>query len=117
VSTSASAPKRWLMIVLAGLVVMPALLYPVRASAADAERKVKTRVSPVYPELARKMAVSGSVKVQVTVAPNGAVKNVKVIGGHPLLVDAAVDAVKKWKYETAPEETTQLVEFKFSAPE
>jgi TonB family protein len=92
-----------------------ALLMPAQASAAD--RAIKSKVTPVYPELARKMAVSGSVKVEVTIAPNGSVKNVKVIGGHPLLVDAAVDAVKRFKYETAPEETTQIVEFKFSPSE
>ena len=60
------------------------------------------------------MAVSGSVKVQLTVAPNGSVKSWKVIGGHPLLVDAAVDAVKRWKYEAAADESVELVEFKFS---
>ena len=92
-----------------------ALLIPAQASAAD--RAIKSKVTPVYPELARKMAVSGSVKVEVTIAPNGSVKNVKVIGGHPLLVDAAVDAVKRFKYETAPEESTQIVEFKFSPSE
>jgi TonB family protein len=90
-------------------------LTPAQANAAD--RAIKSKVTPIYPELARKMAVSGSVKVEVTIAPNGSVKNVKVIGGHPLLVDAAVDAVKRFKYETAPEETTQIVEFKFSPSE
>jgi TonB family protein len=106
--------KTW--IALPALVVMGvALIVPARASAAD--RALKSKVTPVYPELARKMAVSGTVKVEVTIAPNGSVKNVKVIGGHPLLVDAAVDAVKKFKYETASEESTQIVEFKFSPSE
>jgi TonB family protein len=91
------------------------LLTPLAASAA--ERKVKSQVAPSYPELARKMSVSGTVKVEVTVAPNGSVKNVKVIGGHPLLIDAAVDAVKRWKYEAGTDETTQVVEFKFSPAE
>ena len=91
------------------------LLTPAQASAAD--RAIKSKVTPVYPELARKMAVSGTVKIEVTIAPNGSVKSVKVIGGHPLLVDAAVDAVKRFKYEAGPDETTQLVEFKFSPSE
>lgn len=59
------------------------------------------------------MSISGVVKVQVVVAPNGMVKTTKVMGGHPLLVNAAVDAVKKWKFENAAEETTGIVEFKF----
>lgn len=107
--------KNW--VASAGLIALVGLtlLTPARADAA--ERAVKNKVAPVYPELAKKMAVSGSVKVEVTIAPNGNVKNVKVIGGHPLLIDAAVDAVKRFKYEAAPEETTQIVEFKFSAPE
>ena len=88
-----------------------ALLFPATAAA---ERKVKQKVNPMYPELAKKMAVAGSVKVQLTVAPNGVVKSWKVIGGHPLLVDAAVDAVKRWKYEAAADESVELVEFKFS---
>ena len=91
-----------------------ATLNPVSAFAQDEGRKVKSRVTPVYPELAKKMSVSGSVKVEVTIAPNGAVKSTRVIGGHPLLVDAAVDAVKRWKYEAGPDETTQVVEFKFN---
>ena len=67
----------------------------------------------MYPELAKRMSISGVVKVEVVVAPNGSVKSTKVVGGHPLLVNAAVDAVKKWRFETASEETTGVVEFKF----
>ena len=84
------------------------------ASAQDAlDRKVKSRVSPYYPELARKMNLAGVVKLQVVVAPNGSVKETKVIGGNPILVNAAVDAVKKWKFEAASDESVGVVEFKF----
>ena len=76
-------------------------------------RQVKSKVAPAYPELAKRMNVTGTVKLQVTVAANGTVKNAKVIGGHPLLVDPAIEAVKKWKYEPAPDETINLVEFRF----
>jgi len=55
------------------------------------------------------MSIAGVVKVQVVVAPNGSVKTTKVVGGHPLLVNAAVDAVKKWRFESAAEETTGVV--------
>jgi TonB family protein len=77
------------------------------------DRKVKTKVSPSYPEIARKLGLSGTVKLEVVVAPNGNVKDTKVIGGHPILVSAAVDAVKKWKFETASGESTGTVEFRF----
>jgi len=78
----------------------------------ESSRKVITKVAAVYPELARKMNITGTVKLQITVAPDGAVKTVKPLGGHPLLIDSAVTAMKGWKYERGPEET-MVVEFKF----
>jgi TonB family protein len=77
------------------------------------ERKVKSKVSPVYPEIARKMGITGNVKLQLVVSSNGVVKETKVIGGHPILVNAAMDAVKKWRFETASAESTGTVEFRF----
>jgi TonB family protein len=80
-------------------------------------RKVKSQVAPTYPELARKMHISGNVKVQITIAPNGTIKTVKLVGGHPLLANAAMDSVKKWRYEAAKGETTTVVEFHFNPDE
>ncbi len=77
------------------------------------ERRIKNKVSPTYPELARKMGLAGVVKLEITIAPNGIVKDTKVIGGNPILVNAATDAVKKWRFEAATDESTQVVEFKF----
>jgi len=85
--------------------------------AQDIDRKVKTKVSPIYPEIARKMGISGTVKLELVVASSGAVKETKVIGGHPILVTAAVDAVKKWKFEPASAESTVMKEFKFASGE
>ncbi|MBZ5719413.1 MAG: energy transducer TonB [Acidobacteriia bacterium] len=76
-------------------------------------RKVKTKVPPVYPDIARRMNITGTVKMVVVVSPSGVVKNTKVVGGHPLLVTAATEALKKWKFEPASEESTGIVEFKF----
>ena len=84
------------------------------AVAQEGGRKVKSTVAPVYPDLAKRMNVSGTVKITVTIAPSGSVSGTKVVGGHPLLVDAAVDAVKRWKYESGPEESKQIVEIKFT---
>jgi TonB family protein len=112
---SRGAIERWFRgVVLAGVTGV-ILLHPLpgRAQQEEISRKVKTRVSPAYPELARRLSISGVVKVQVVVAPNGSVKSTKIVGGHPLLVNAAVEAVKKWRFEAASEETTGVVEFKF----
>jgi len=81
----------------------------------EGKRKVKSRVTPSYPELAKRMNVSGKVKIEVVITPDGHVKSTRIIGGHPLLVQACQDAVKEWKFMPAPEETTQIVEFEFAA--
>jgi len=76
-------------------------------------RKIKSRVNPVFPELARRMNVSGKVKLEVVIAPDGHVKSSRVIGGHPLLVQACQDAVREWKFMPAADESTQVLEFNF----
>ena len=82
--------------------------------APESKRAVKTRVTPEYPEVARRMNVHGKVKLEVTVAPDGTVKSVHAVGGHPLLVSASQDAVRGWKFEPAPKETIQIIEFNFN---
>jgi TonB family protein len=77
------------------------------------DRKVKSRVAPVYPELARHMNIGGVVKILITVAPNGTVKDAKLVGGHPVLANAALDAVRKWRFETGPQESKGIVELRF----
>lgn len=81
---------------------------------AEEGRKVRNKVNPVYPELARRVNASGAVRLEIEIAPNGEVKSVKTLGGHPLLIPAAQDAVRKWRYEPASETTTTVVEFRFS---
>ena len=81
----------------------------------EGKRKVKTKVAPVYPELAKRMNVTGKVKLEVVITPDGRVKSAHAIGGHPLLVQACQDAVKEWKFVPAAEESTQVVEFNFSS--
>lgn len=83
-------------------------------SQGPAVRKVKMHVQPVYPEMARHMKLAGVVKLELTIAPDGKVKNVKVLGGHPLLAEAAVDAAKRWTYEPAHEQTVDVIEIKFA---
>lgn len=66
-----------------------------------------------YPELARKINLSGSVKLLVTVAPNGSVKKLEVFGGSPVLAQSTESAVQKWKWQPASEETKEPVEVNF----
>src|SRR5437868_8338741 len=89
-----------------------ALLQP--ATAQDEVRHLRKQVKPAYPELARKMNVTGVVRVEITIAPNGSVKSANVLGGHPLLTGPAVDALKMWQYEPASESTTTTVVFNFN---
>ena len=79
----------------------------------ESKRKVINRVVPVYPEMARTMNLKGIVKVDAVVAGNGTVRSVEIRGGHPLLVQAAESAIRKWKWEPAGHETREPVEFKF----
>lgn len=80
----------------------------------DNSRKVVNKVVPVYPDLARRMQLRGTVKVEAVIAPNGSVKSTRVIGGNPVLAIAAEDAVRRWKYVPAATESTTLVELRFS---
>lgn len=97
-----------LSLVLAVLLFLPGFSYWEDA------RKIKSSVPPEYPELARKLNIRGMARVQVTIAPDGAVRDVKELGGNPVLVEALVRAVKKWRYESTDRISTVEVKFDFS---
>ena len=96
------------------LLVVFALFSYHSALAQSSTRKIKNRVEPQYPDLARRNNISGSARVELLVATDGKVKDVKVLGGNPVLVQAAVAAVMKWRYEPAAEESTIVVKFDFN---
>lgn len=73
-------------------------------------RKVKSSVKPGYPEVARQMHITGTVRLEATVAADGRVRDTRVIGGSPMLAQEATNAVKKWKYEEAAKESVETVE-------
>ena len=81
--------------------------------AAESGRKVLRRVEPRYPEIAKKMSISGTVKVFAVVAPDGTVKAVEVVGGSPLLAQASQVAVKEWKFAPAAGESKELIALHF----
>jgi TonB family protein len=99
--------------IMAAALLAGGLVVPAAKAQEETTRKIKSQIAPTYPELARKMNITGTVKLQLTVAPNGTVKYAKVVGGHPVLATAAMDTVKKWKYEPAKDESTTVVEFRF----
>jgi TonB family protein len=109
--------RRWLAAsFLAVCVLAPYVLTPSGLSAQDqseSKRKMTTRVTPNYPGLARSMNISGTVKVEAVVAPDGTVKSASLTGGHPLLGQAAVDAIRKSKWEPASRETHELITVRF----
>jgi TonB family protein len=110
--------RNWKKLVLsagAAVILSGAASFAQTGSTDESKRKVKSKTAPIYPELAKRMNVAGKVKIEVVISPDGHVKTTRVVGGHPLLVQACQDAVKEWKFVPAPEETTQVVEFEFRA--
>jgi TonB family protein len=82
-------------------------------SSAPEGRRVVRKMMPIYPDIAKKMNLTGTVKVQATIAPDGTVKNVQPVGGSPVLIQAAEDAVYKWKFAAASAESKELIELRF----
>lgn len=96
---------------------------PLRVGGNVMESKLIRRVEPIYPELARRARVEFTVMLEVTVNEQGDVWNVKVLHGHPLLDQAAIDAVKQWQYsptylngQAVPVVATVTVSFSASTP-
>ena len=95
----------------AALALVIASAMPVRA--ADA-RAIKTRVAPTYPEIAKRMRITGAVRVAVTVDAEGKVIDAKTISGNRMLGAAAEDAVRKWKFEPGAGSSTVEIELTFA---
>ena len=82
------------------------------AAADNSSRKLKSKIDPAYPELAKKLGITGLVRLEVLVLADGTVKTVTVKGGNPVLAEAAEKALHKWRY-TAGEQETIAVEVNF----
>jgi TonB family protein len=96
-----------------GMAVGPLHVSAQQAQSEELVRRAKTKVQPVYPDLARKMNITGTVKIEIVVLPNGTVKDARVVGGHPVLASAALDAARRWRFEPAGSESTGVIDFKF----
>jgi TonB family protein len=99
------------------LLLLPPTVKSQDTSTAPTKRKVSHRVVPNYPNLARQMNITGKVKLEAIVEADGHVKSVRTVGGSPLLVQAATQALKEWKFEPGPKETTEIIEFEFKEPD
>jgi len=82
-------------------------------SPVEAARRLERSSPPEYPAIAERMKLMGTAQVQALVKPDGTVREVKILGGHPLLADALARAVKQWKYQPATKETVEVVKFSF----
>ncbi|MGB7625009.1 MAG: TonB family protein, partial [Terriglobia bacterium] len=81
----------------------------------EGARKLIFRVEPVYPAILQSKHISGTVRLKVTIAPNGTVEHVELLGGNPILGDAAIAAVKKWVYAAGRSRTQTEVSIPFDA--
>jgi len=80
-------------------------------------RKIITKVQPQYPALAHQAHLTGTAKLLAKVNTNGRVESVQVLGGHPLLAQAASAAVSQWRWEPSSDTTQETVVVKFSLQE
>jgi TonB family protein len=83
------------------------------AIAADA-RSIKPRVAPVYTKIAKRLKIEGTVRIKATVDPDGKVTGVKTISGSRALSRSAEDAVRKWRFVSAPGTSTVTVDIVFA---
>jgi protein TonB len=72
---------------------------PVRVGGRVKEPRLISRIDPVYPPLARQTHLTGTVIIDAIIDERGDVIEMKVVSGPPLLIQAALDAVRRWKYE------------------
>ena len=98
------------LLVAGGLVLCAGAVF-----AAPTQRAIVSRVSPAYPELARRMHVSGKVVLLVTIQADGKVSGTKVESGHALLAPAAQDAVSRWRFAPGPEASESEVDVNFNS--
>jgi TonB family protein len=107
-------PRAVRLFPMTAVVVLIALALPGWAASA---RSVKTKVAPVYPEIAKRMKITGTVKMEATVDADGKVTGVRTLSGNGMLSVAAEDAVRKWKFAPAEAASTVDVDVNFGGPE
>jgi TonB family protein len=84
-------------------------------SESDGERKLIARVEPAYPVILLSNHIGGTVRVKATIASNGTVEFVELLGGNPILGEAAMAAVRKWVYAAGRSRTQTEISIPFDA--
>jgi TonB family protein len=98
------------------ILITAAVLSGARVSAQEIEvnsRHVRHYVKPSLPEIAKTMGRKGTVRLEIEIAKDGKVTNIRAVGGHPLLVEAASEAVRAWQFDSAKDETKGEVSLLF----
>jgi TonB family protein len=95
----------------AALALIVTFALPARAGD---DRAVKSRVAPVYPEIAKRMRICGEVKLEATVDAQGKVKDVKPVSGNHMLEVAAEEAVRQWRFAPGDGDSVVTVSFNFT---
>jgi len=72
---------------------------PIRVGGNVQAARIINRIQPVYPPLARQTRISGTVRLHAIISKDGTIKELEVVSGHPLLQQAALDAVRQWRYQ------------------
>jgi len=72
---------------------------PLRVGGNVQAARIVNRVQPIYPPLARQTRISGTVRLHAIIGKDGTIQSLEVISGHPLLQQAALDAVRQWRYQ------------------
>jgi TonB family protein len=82
-------------------------------AAGESGRRIVRKAPATYPEVAKRMNLSGTVKVAAVVSPDGTVKSVEAVGGSPVLIQAAQTAIYKWKFAPAGAQSREIIELHF----
>jgi TonB family protein len=77
------------------------------------DRRILRRREPIYPELAARMSLHGTVRLKAWISADGTVRRAECIGGHPVLCDSAAAACLTWKFHAGPRESSQIIELSF----
>jgi TonB family protein len=95
-------------------VLLLILMFSGILSAEDSSRKVIAKTAPTYPELAKRMHLTGKVRLEIVITASGAVNAARLVGGNPVFEQSAVEAVKQWRFERAQKETKAIIVLEFA---
>ncbi len=77
----------------------PKLSGPLKVGGNVQAARIINKIQPLYPPLARQTRISGTVRLHAIIGKDGTIQSLEVLNGHPLLQQAALDAVRQWRYQ------------------